>query len=401
MATPKMTLKLLVDKKGGKVLFAEATKEFVDFLFHIFLLLPLGTLIGFLGSKQMVGCLGNTFLLSYGACSDGESGTSNKIYRGLMNVKMNSILPKEAKKKKRKLTGGYVKEVVTYMVMDDLVVKPMSTISSITLITKFGVKDLNHLEEKTVYFCKDEGLKLLKSALKSNTVLTKVFLSKAGKGMNFVGYIHKKMGNRLHTYFWDDIWKGDTALKILYPRIYALETNKNIFVASKLGQNNLGLSLRRILRGGVEQSQLEALREFSYNTMLVDSMDRWLWSLEGSEIFSVASVRRKIDKNLLLMVSSKTRWVNEVPKKVNIHAWKVKLDCLPTRLNISRRGELPELFLMGWIMTDAKRLPTPVSAPTGPGELFLMRWTMVGAKKHPEVGCSRQLTSFVDIQNVS
>ncbi|GKE23512.1 hypothetical protein Tco_1435024 [Tanacetum coccineum] len=74
------------------------------------------------------------------------------------------------------------------------------------------------------------------------------------QGMNFVGYIHKKIGNGLHTYFWDDIWKGDTALKILYPRIYALETNKNISVASKLGQNNLGLSLRRIPRGGVEQS---------------------------------------------------------------------------------------------------------------------------------------------------
>ncbi|GJT47648.1 RNA-directed DNA polymerase, eukaryota, reverse transcriptase zinc-binding domain protein [Tanacetum coccineum] len=158
------------------------------------------------------------------------------------------------------------------------------------------------------------------------------------QGMNFVGYIHKKMGNGLHTYFWDDIWKGDTALKILYPRIYALETNKNISVASKLGQNNLGLSLRRIPRGGVEQSQLEALREFSDNTVLVDSMDRWSWSLEGSGNFSVASVRREIDKNLLPMVSSKTRWVNEVPKKVNIHAWKVKLDCLPTRLNISRRG---------------------------------------------------------------
>ncbi|GJU14907.1 RNA-directed DNA polymerase, eukaryota [Tanacetum coccineum] len=158
------------------------------------------------------------------------------------------------------------------------------------------------------------------------------------QGMNFVGYIHKKMGNGLHTYFWDNIWKGDTALKILYPRIYYLETNKNIFVASKLGQNHLGLSLRRIPRGEVEQSQLEALREFSDNTVLVDSMDRWSWSLEGSGKFSVASVRREIDKNLLPMVSSKTRWVNEVPKKVNIHAWKVKLDCLPTRLNISRRG---------------------------------------------------------------
>ncbi|GKD73547.1 hypothetical protein Tco_1331829, partial [Tanacetum coccineum] len=66
-------------------------------------------------------------------------------------------------------------------------------------------------------------------------------------------------------------------------------------------------------------------------------MDRWSWSLEGSGNFSVASVRREIDKNLLPMVSSKTRWVKAVPNKVNFHAWKVKLDCLPTRLNISRR----------------------------------------------------------------
>ncbi|CAH1443480.1 unnamed protein product [Lactuca virosa] len=54
MASPNMTLKLLIDKKTQKVLFAEATKEFVDFLFHIFSL-PLGSLIQFLGSKQMVG----------------------------------------------------------------------------------------------------------------------------------------------------------------------------------------------------------------------------------------------------------------------------------------------------------------------------------------------------------
>nr|GEV35257.1 RNA-directed DNA polymerase, eukaryota [Tanacetum cinerariifolium] len=37
-------------------------------------------------------------------------------------------------------------------------------------------------------------------------------------------------------------------------------------------------------------------------------------------------------------VSNKSRWVKVVPITVNIHAWKVRLDCLPTRLNISRRG---------------------------------------------------------------
>ncbi|KAI3731074.1 hypothetical protein L1987_62257 [Smallanthus sonchifolius] len=53
-----MSLKLLVHKEGSRVLFAEVPKEFVDFLFHIFSL-PLGTLIDqFLGSEQMVGCLG-------------------------------------------------------------------------------------------------------------------------------------------------------------------------------------------------------------------------------------------------------------------------------------------------------------------------------------------------------
>jgi hypothetical protein len=46
--------------------------------------------------------------------------------------------------------GGYVKGVITYMVMDDLEVKPMSTISSISLLTKFNVRDLGAVEEKVV-----------------------------------------------------------------------------------------------------------------------------------------------------------------------------------------------------------------------------------------------------------
>lgn len=46
--------------------------------------------------------------------------------------------------------GGYVKELVTYLVMDDLTVAPMSTISAIMLLKKFDVKDCSALEEMTV-----------------------------------------------------------------------------------------------------------------------------------------------------------------------------------------------------------------------------------------------------------
>ncbi|KAI3752960.1 hypothetical protein L2E82_25003 [Cichorium intybus] len=245
MASPNMTLKFLVDKKAQKVLFAEATKEFLDFLFHIFSL-PLGSLIQLLGSKQMVGCLGelkesienfdqtylqpgidkdvifdpkrtfngNMFLLSNDAFEDDKPAKPKTLYRcsynpssvyghsscrfehvtehptvycpccqRLMNVSLTYVNPpnkdaavvKEAVTKKKKLTGGYVKEVVTYMVMDNLVVKPMSTISSITLINSFGVKDLSMLEEKTLPFGNDEALKLLKASLMTDQVLTSLF----------------------------------------------------------------------------------------------------------------------------------------------------------------------------------------------------------------------------------
>ncbi|KAF9604647.1 hypothetical protein IFM89_008978 [Coptis chinensis] len=46
--------------------------------------------------------------------------------------------------------GGYVKGVVTYKVMDNLTVMPMSTISSITLLSTFNVENVNLLQEKVV-----------------------------------------------------------------------------------------------------------------------------------------------------------------------------------------------------------------------------------------------------------
>nr|GEX24992.1 pre-rRNA-processing protein TSR2-like [Tanacetum cinerariifolium] len=69
--------------------------------------------------------------------------------------------------------GGFVKGVVTYMVMDDLVVKPMSTISSITMLNKFNVKEVGALEEKMVSLEMKEGLMLLKASFQCKNVLTK------------------------------------------------------------------------------------------------------------------------------------------------------------------------------------------------------------------------------------
>ncbi|GKD15357.1 RNA-directed DNA polymerase, eukaryota, reverse transcriptase zinc-binding domain protein [Tanacetum coccineum] len=112
----------------------------------------------------------------------------------------------------------------------------------------------------------------------------------------------KSIGNGLDTSFWEDSWNGDIAFKSLYPCIYALETYKKINVASKMAHENLGISLRRL------------------------------------GVFSLASVHKFVDDHLLPEVYSKFCWRKIVPIKVIILAWKIKLDYLPTRFNLSRRG---------------------------------------------------------------
>ncbi|GJR39548.1 RNA-directed DNA polymerase, eukaryota [Tanacetum coccineum] len=107
-----------------------------------------------------------------------------------------------------------------------------------------------------------------------------------------------------------------------YHRLYALEVKKTVDVASKLSQENLTWSFRRAPRSGVEQDQLTDLTTYVEGVVLGVTPDRWF-----SE------------------VSTQTRWIKAVPIKVNIHAWKVRMDCLPTRLNISRRGiDIPSIL---------------------------------------------------------
>ncbi|XP_058181398.1 uncharacterized protein LOC131299843 [Rhododendron vialii] len=55
-----ITLKLLVDTKNNRVLFAEAGKDFIDFLFTL-LSLPIGTVVRLLTAKSLVGSLGNLY----------------------------------------------------------------------------------------------------------------------------------------------------------------------------------------------------------------------------------------------------------------------------------------------------------------------------------------------------
>ncbi|KAL8093359.1 uncharacterized protein LOC141691230 [Apium graveolens] len=231
----KITLKLLVDKNAKRVIFGEAGKEFVDFLFH-FLSLPVGTVVKLLSKDKMVGSIGKIYesiealhanymepnvnkehvlnptvsssslanspsLLGYKSNYDDQSNDSQVFYRcsscrntscyGYLSTDPQAVCPycrctmnweityvpgpgkEEAKVEKG---TGYVKGLVTYMVMDNLQVRPMSTISSITLLSSFKVKDLSALETLEVCIGRKEAVEMLKASLVTEKVLSYLFL---------------------------------------------------------------------------------------------------------------------------------------------------------------------------------------------------------------------------------
>jgi len=62
---------------------------------------------------------------------------------------------------------GFVKEVVTFIITDDLNILPISTITRIILLNQLEVKDRSELEEMTVTVGPDKALELLWASMAS------------------------------------------------------------------------------------------------------------------------------------------------------------------------------------------------------------------------------------------
>ncbi|GJY98963.1 RNA-directed DNA polymerase, eukaryota [Tanacetum coccineum] len=108
------------------------------------------------------------------------------------------------------------------------------------------------------------------------------------KGINFFDFIKLKVGDGNTIRFWKDKWNDIGVLKDVYPRIFALETDRDVSLRSKLEAPNVASSLRRRVRGGVEDSQLNAMLETVGQVTFVPQVDRTLaWRLEqdGSSSF--------------------------------------------------------------------------------------------------------------------
>ncbi|GJY48454.1 RNA-directed DNA polymerase, eukaryota, reverse transcriptase zinc-binding domain protein [Tanacetum coccineum] len=149
--------------------------------------------------------------------------------------------------------------------------------------------------------------------------------------------IFMKIGNGASCRFWDDIWCGNQPFKLQFPRIYQLESVKDCFIAHRIGISDWIAVFRRPPRGGAETSQFNDLLSLIQDVVLSDSSDSWMWSVDASSGYTVASGRTLIDSNILDVAPKATRWNRLIPNKVNVFIWRLMLNKLPTRVNLDRR----------------------------------------------------------------
>nr|GEZ86537.1 hypothetical protein [Tanacetum cinerariifolium] len=93
------------------------------------------------------------------------------------------------------------------------------------------------------------------------------------KGVNVMNYVRLKLGNGESTSFWEDNWINSGVLKDVFPRLYALEICKKVYVSLNLKDSSLETSFRRKVRGA-EQAQLDILSDMVREVGLVPMSDR-------------------------------------------------------------------------------------------------------------------------------
>ncbi|GKB58295.1 RNA-directed DNA polymerase, eukaryota [Tanacetum coccineum] len=189
------------------------------------------------------------------------------------------------------------------------------------------------------------------------------------KGFDFISHCKKSVGNGRNTRFWLDTWILDKPFSIRFPRIFALETDKLASVAVKWEAPSFGHSFRRQARDGVEREQWLDLLSMLDTVTLSSSIDRWVCDLNGEGEFRVKDIRSSLDDLLLPSMDIATRWVKFIPIKINIFAWRARLDLPPTRPDLFREVLLGDIWCR--FVTRQSRIQPCFSVLTG--EVFAFR----------------------------
>nr|GEV79950.1 RNA-directed DNA polymerase, eukaryota [Tanacetum cinerariifolium] len=100
-------------------------------------------------------------------------------------------------------------------------------------------------------------------------------------------------GPSIESHASQDHWLEGMVLRDSFPRIFSLELDKDVLVASKMREDMVG-SFRRNVRDGVERQQFSELLFMLESVSLSSAQDRWCCDLSGDGEFRVKDIRNQV-----------------------------------------------------------------------------------------------------------
>ncbi|GJV79565.1 reverse transcriptase domain, reverse transcriptase zinc-binding domain protein [Tanacetum coccineum] len=134
--------------------------------------------------------------------------------------------------------------------------------------------------------------------------------------INLSSIFSKKVRNGETFAFWNNEWLGNTKLRLLFLRMYELETIKGCLISDRChllnGSCKLTWAWRRSVRDGLDMEQFRELLGFLVNFI-------------------------PNSNSSLLSIEDQVRWNKCLPIKINVHTWRQFRGSLPTRYNLDIR----------------------------------------------------------------
>ncbi|KAL4557887.1 hypothetical protein LXL04_036081 [Taraxacum kok-saghyz] len=150
--------------------------------------------------------------------------------------------------------------------------------------------------------------------------------------------IRKRCENGRNTQFWEDSWLLEKPLREVYPRLYNLEINKNCLVADRSGRGD------PISGVGEREKSLKIWRKKCGHSNARTKRTGGLLMKKKQDRFSTAWFRETLYKKEEHQPSTKNLWLNWIPKKRILFAWRALKGRIPVRVVLDKMEvDIPDI----------------------------------------------------------
>lgn len=148
----------------------------------------------------------------------------------------------------------------------------------------------------------------------------------------------KSVGSGTNTLFWLNVWWGDVMLKSQFPELFLLENNRRCFVSDQVSSSGFTWDWKADPCASHLNRNLWHL-ESEISSFTPNSVpDTWLCKVSSDGLYSIATLRQKLEESSPALSGVKTEWMKEVPLKIKCFIWRAKWEKIPSADALTSRG---------------------------------------------------------------